>query len=331
MLNNSFNQNVTKFSIGINLIAILSSSLGILFNFILIIILIHYGKFTKHSNKNNSRRIGLVHSINTYIHLIGILSTLLLMCIQTFYSDLYGKKYDENFIPWHCHILAYLMTSFAAGVYGSCFLQALFRFWRITKSSRSRFQKLPFHIQLIFTHWIFIMLLLLPTLPRTIYISSDHFCLTPFDDRLTAAYTSIITAIIPVIGISIIYIKIIFYIKHHSQAKKRWKHIKRDVLIIRRILFLVIIILQTSSAGIILWILTFFDKRLHPYFYRLLRFIIILCMIICSMALLIVSPQLKRALRSKNPNDQSRSYTKKPNTSSNNMEEIAPFETLTTL
>ncbi|CAF1420709.1 unnamed protein product [Adineta steineri] len=132
MLNNSLNQNVTKFSISINLIAILSSSLGILFNFILILILIHYGKFTKYSNKNNSRRIGLVHSINTYIHLIGILWTLLLMCIQTFYSDLYGEKYDENFIPWHCHILAYFMTTFAAGVYGSCFLQALFRFWRIT-------------------------------------------------------------------------------------------------------------------------------------------------------------------------------------------------------
>ncbi len=167
---------------------------------------------------------------------------------------------------------------------------------------------------------------LLPIFPRSIYISSDNFCLTPFDDRWSAAYISLITAVLPVIGIFILYIKIVIYMKYHLQSKKQWRRIKREILIIRRILFLVIIILQTSSTGIILWILTFFDKRLHPIFYRLLRFLMILCMIICSITLLMVSPQLKRAIRLNR--QRKNTVIRQQTISSNNMEEITPLETL---
>jgi len=317
MLNSTLNQTSTSLGTIVILIGIVLSSIGILFNFIIIICFINYGKFLKHSNKNTSRRIGLLHSINTYIHLIGILSTLLIMCIRTLYGDLYLKKRDENSISWHCHFLGYLLSLFGGGVYGSCFLQAIFRFWRIIISYRGLFQNLSFHILFIFTHWIFLIILLLPILSRSIYISSDHFCLSPFDDRWTAAYISLITVIIPVTGIFIVYIKIGIYMKNHLQTRKQRKRMKNDILIIRRIFFLVIIILQTSSTGIILWILTFFSQRLHLLFYRFLRFLLILCMILCSITLLILSPQLKRALRL----NRRKHSIPNPKTSSNNMEE----------
>jgi hypothetical protein len=321
MLNNTLTQNLTSFGSIIIPISILLSSLAIIFNLILVIFLIHHGQFTKHSNKNNSRRIGLLHSVNTYIHLIGILSTLLIMCIRTLIGDLYEKEYS---ISWKCHFLAYLICLFAAGVYGSCFLQAIFRYWRVILPSLSLFQKLSFHIRLILSHWILIIILLLPVIPRSIYIPSDHFCFSPFDDRWTAVYISLITAIIPVIGIFILYIKIIIYMKHHLQTKRQWRRVKRDISVIRRILLLVIIILQTSSTGIILWILTFFNNRLHSIFYRLLRFSIIICMIICGITLLMVSPQLKRALRLNHRKYKSKSSVQKQNSSSNYIEETVP-------
>ncbi|CAF3756973.1 unnamed protein product [Rotaria sordida] len=326
MLNSTFNHNFTSFGSTIIFIAILLSSIAIIFNFIIIIVLIRHGKFIKCSKKHHSRRIGLVHSINTYIHLIGILSTLIIMCIRTLYGDLNREKRDKRIISWYCHFLAYLLSLFGAGVYGSCFLQALYRFWRIVTPNRDFFQNLYFHIQLILGHWAFIIILLLPIRSRSVYISSDHFCLSPFDDRWTAAYISLITAIIPVTGILILYIKIVIYMKKNLQTKKQWRRVKRDISTIRRILVLVIIILQTSSTGIILWILTFFYKSLHPLFYRLLRLLIILCMIICSITLLMLSPQLKRAFRSSNRKQLKKQFTSKKRMSSNNIEEITPIE-----
>ncbi|CAF2911787.1 unnamed protein product [Rotaria sp. Silwood2] len=328
MLNGTFNHNLTSSGITIIFIAILFGSIGIIFNFVIIIILIRHGKFTKCSKKHHSRRIGLLHSINTYIHLIGILSTLITMCIRTLYGDLYQEKRNENFVSWHCHLLGFLMSLFGAGVYGSCFLQALYRFWRIVIPNRDLFQNLYFHIQLILAHWLFIIVLLLPILSRSIYISSDHFCLSPFHDRWTAAYISLITAVIPVTGILVLYIKIVIYMKYKLQTKKQWRRIKRDISTIRRVLLLVIIILQTSSTGIILWILTFFYKSLHPLFYRLLRFLMILCMIICSVTLLMVSPQLKRAFRSSSHKQLQIRYASKKHMPLTNIEEITPIENL---
>ncbi|UJR32050.1 hypothetical protein I4U23_019517 [Adineta vaga] len=267
------------------LIAVILSILGIIFNFILILFFLNYGKFTKYSTKTNGRRVGLLHSINTYIHLIGILVTLLLMCIQTLRRDLYENKYKENHVPQYCHFLAYLMPLFASGIYGSCFLQALFRFWRIMLPKRKVFQNLYFHILLIIFHWITIILLLLPSFYYSVYIESDHICLIPFDRILPAIYIACMTVIIPVTGLFILYMKLILYIKHLSQNRKRLKSIKRDALLVRRIFLLVIIIVQTSSAGIILWIVTLIDQRFLSLFYRLLRFTIILSMILCSIAL----------------------------------------------
>jgi hypothetical protein len=239
------------------------------------------------------------------------------MCIRTFYGDFNRQNREKIFIFWHCHFLAYLLSLFAAGVYGSCFLQAVFRFWRIMMSNQGLFQSLSFHLLFIFLHWICILILLLPTYSRSIYISSDHFCLSPFDDRWTAGYISLITAIIPVTGIFILYMKIVLYMKNHFQTKKQRKRMKHDLSIIRRIFFLVIIILQTSTTGIILWILTFFYPNLHLLFYRLLRLSLVVCMIICSMTLLILSPQLRRTLRANSRKHQKNNQ----NISSNMIEE----------
>ncbi|CAF4581214.1 unnamed protein product [Rotaria sp. Silwood1] len=329
MLNNTLDHNLTSFRSTIILVAIFFGSIAIMFNFIIIIYLIRHGKFAKYSKKQRSRRVGLLHSINTYIHLIGLLATLVIMCIRTLYGDLYQEKRGENFISWHCHFLGYLMSLFGAGVYGSCFLQALYRFWRIITPNRDLFQNLCFHIHLILVHWIFIITLLIPILSRSVYISSDHFCLSPFNDRWTAAYISLITAVIPVTGIFILYIKIVIHMKHNLQTKKQWRRMKRDISTIRRILLLVLIILQTSSTGIILWILTFFYKSFHPLFYRLLRFLMILCMLICSITLLMVSPELKRAFQSSSHKQlKKRYYTSKKQTSLNNTNEITQIQNI---
>lgn len=289
-------------SLGSNLIVtgIIIGSGGIVLDLTFIGMLLYGGKPDNHSARSfSSGRIGLLHSVNTYVHLIGVLITLLLMCIRTLSGDLHGTTYGETDAPWHCYLLAYCMSLFAAGVYGSCFLQALFRYWRIVLSSRTDLQKVSLHVGLIAGHWIFIALSLLPAFRSYVYIVSDHICLTPADDIVAAAYTATVVTVVPVTGLLILYVKIIRYLKHFSYNRRLRRRIRRDVFLIRRILILVIIIVQTSSSGIVLWLFVLIDRRFLSLFYRQLRFVIIVCMVICSVALFAVSPHLNSAARSR--------------------------------
>jgi hypothetical protein len=73
MLNNTFNQDSISLGTIIILIAIILSSIGILFNLIIIIFLIHRDKFLKHSNKNNSHRIEILSNIRFLLILCIVL------------------------------------------------------------------------------------------------------------------------------------------------------------------------------------------------------------------------------------------------------------------
>jgi hypothetical protein len=103
---------------------------------------------------------------------------------------------------------------------------------------------------------------------------------------------------------------------------------KRDVLTIKRIFLLVIVLLSTSSAGVILWLLMFIQKHMHPLSYRLLCFMVEIGMLICSITLLIVSPQLKRALQSTSFYRQQKYSNNKSNSSLNktNEDEVKSVE-----
>lgn len=284
----SLGTNILLFSIYIDCIAMLV-------NFSLLIIFIHRLRSMEQSRRSTSHRIGLYHTMNTYIHLIGILITIFLMELRIFYKDFYLKDQSSSLSSWDCYLLSHLFSFFAGGVYGSCFLHAIFRYCRIMHSNR-RLQNPTCHFLLILIHWFLLNLLLFPTLFRSNYIPVEHLCFIPIDDRYTTAYLALIITIIPVSGTTIFYIKIIRFMKHRRERKR----LKNDAFTIRRIFFLIFTIFQTSSAGIFLWISTFFQENLHQLFYRLFLLLIILCMFIVSIGLLFVSPQLRQILKSNN-------------------------------
>ncbi|CAF3704911.1 unnamed protein product [Rotaria sp. Silwood1] len=299
-LNTSSYQDLTFIATTFTIITIALACLTIYLDSVILFRLIYYGKLKKRSTKSRSRRIGLLHSMNTYIHIIGGTTTFLIMSIQTLFGDLYLYNKEEMSPSWHCRLLNYLTSMFPAGIYGSCFLQALFRFWRIIKPHQRSYRKFSFHIRLIGLHWILIIILSIPVWFRSVYLSSENFCLNRFSDTWSSVYISVTSVAIPVCSIIIVYLKIVLYMRHSWQSRKRWRRMKRDVATIRRIIILVIVLLNTSSAAIILWLLMFIQKRMHPLSYRLLCFMVEIGMLACSIALLVVSPQLRRALKSTN-------------------------------
>lgn len=299
MQNFSSNLNIKYLAISFTIVTIILAILTILFTSFILYRLISFIKYRQERlSKSQSRRIGLLHSVNTYIHILGGVIIFFVMSTRTFYGDLFLKEfYLTNSSPsWHCRLVNYFMSMFASGIYGSCFLQALFRYWRIMYPYKRIYRKYSFHLRLILFHWILTLILSIPVWFRSVYILGENFCLNRFTDTYSSIYISTIAVVIPVTSITFVYIKIIFFLKYHWQTRKRWRRMKRDILIIKRILLLVFVLLNVSTAAIILWLLMFIQQRLHPLSYRILCLISTLGMTIFSLTLLIVSPPLKRAL-----------------------------------
>ncbi len=111
-----------------------------------------------------------------FIRLIHI-TIFLLMSSWTLYGNFYLYNKEEIAVSWHCRLLNYFMSMFASGIYGSCFFQSLFRFWRVIKSDQILYRKFSFHFWLIVSNWLFILILSLPVWFRSIYVSSENFFL----------------------------------------------------------------------------------------------------------------------------------------------------------
>lgn len=326
IFNISSDENLKTIARTFTIITIILTCLTILLDTTIIFHLISYIKFTRRYSKCTSRRIGLLHSINTYIHIIGETSIFLLMSIRTLYGDLHIVDKKEFSPSWHCRLLNVLMSMFASGIYGSCFLQSLFRFWRIMKPEERLYRKISFHFRLIYFHWILILIFSIPVWFRSVYLSKENFCLNHFTDTYSSIYISITSVCIPVLSIIYIYFRIVLYMKHNWQSRKRWRRMKKDISTIKRIILLIFVLLNVSGAAIILWLLMFIQKRLHPLSYRLLCFIIAISMFICSITLLIVSPQLKRTLRITNSYNREQYLNEKKINRSANLEQILQLE-----
>ena len=249
-------------------------------------------------SKSSSRRIGILHSMNSYVHLLGNTLLFLFISLRTLFTE--SSSDHETKLPlsqWHCRLLNYLICIFTAGIFGSCFCQSLFRFWRLTQPNQSRFRKFSFHLRLMIGHWLLILLLSVPLWFRSVSVSSENFCVNQMDDIWPLVYVSCTSLIIPIVSIIIVYAKIILFIKNHSRKPHQSTHVKRDVPVIRRILLLICVLLSTSSVVIILWFLATVHRNLHPLAYRLFSLLSVIGMLMYSITFLIAFPQVRRALR----------------------------------
>lgn len=296
--NTSSNQYFKTAATTLTIITTIIATLTIILNLFILILLFYYGKLRKRFSKSNSRRIGLLHSINTYIHIIGGTTIFLVMSIQTLYGDAKIHNKIDSPPSWHCRLLNYFLVIFSAGIYGSCFLHALFRFWRIIKPNKHLFQTFAFHVQLIIIYTISIMIIFIPIWFRSFYVPSENYCVNRYNDRWSLLYVIIISIAVPVFGIIIVYLRIVLFMKTNWQSRKRLKRMKREISTIRRIILFVTVVLTIGSAAVVVWLLTLIQKRLGTLAYRLLCFVSQISLLACSITLFAVSPQFIRALQS---------------------------------
>lgn len=289
MMNQSdiFNQQSSKvFNTSLILSIVAIAWFTLLFDFFVIIRLTCCDRSKYETVSSVSRRIGLLHSKTTYIHLIGNTLTFLFIALRSPTRDRL----------WFCHIANYCFALFTAGIYGSSFCQSLFRYWRITRPNPSLFRQYSFHRYLCITHWIFLFCISTPMGLRSMWISDQETC---FDDLWSIMYISFVCVIPPVIGNLVIYIKVIVFLHENCRNKIRAKNSQRNASIIRRILILLLTLLITSIGMMIIWPLVVTDGRFLRLSHRFIALTVEIDMFICSIIFVVVSPQLRKILKRK--------------------------------
>lgn len=289
------------FAVSLTIVTMIVAWLTIVFEVFILSTVICSRHLGKSTSNNASRRIGLLHSMNSYLHLLGNTLIFLFISLRTLFSESYSSSSNKpTKFPmslWHCRLLNYLTCIFTAGIFGSCFCQSLFRFWRLTKPRQSVFRKFSFHLSLMIGHWLLILVLSGPLWFRSVSVSSENFCVNQIHVLWPVIYVCITSLVIPVVSIIIVYIKIILFIQSQSHVSQKLSRVKRDVFVIRRIVLLVCVLLSTSSLAIALWLLASIHPNLHPLAYRLFSLVSVMGMLTYSITFVVAFPQLRRTIR----------------------------------
>jgi hypothetical protein len=151
--------------------------------------------------------------------------------------------------------------------------------------------------------WVIYTLIFLPThfWPTDVIYRLyplDYYCGIPYDKTGGLAYMAVAIYMLPVILISIIYARLIFFIRHqtsHTVQLGPRNRTQRDFLVTRRILFIVNALTVTGFFNVLFFIVTSIKPSFSGSFYMYRIQWMIPAVVVCglSIALLITTPQLK--------------------------------------
>ena len=168
---------------------------------------------------------------------------------------------------------------------------------------------------MIVVQWILGFLIQLPLYmwPIPIYTlyNKDYFCGIPYEKLGCIAYAGMSIYMNPVILLTIIYARLMYFIHHQSPQllqTRQGKKMQRDFIIARRILFLVNVLILPGLPNVVLSIMSGVDPNIAGayYMYRIQWLGITFSVFILSFALVIITPQLKAlaATGAVNPENQ---------------------------
>jgi hypothetical protein len=274
--------------------------LTIVFDIFILCCLISSDRMKNYSSRSKTRRIGFLHSINTYIHLAGNTLALLFMSLRTVSADIVSIVHTTTLkATWHCHLLHYITILFTAGSFASCLCQSLFRFWRITQPNRSLFRQYRFHRRLLITQWILVVLVSIPIGLRSVYISSANVCFNHYNDTWPSFYFISLCIILPIVTSMIVYVRVIVYVRTYHRKRASLKYVRRHMPMIRRIIILIVVQILTACVILLVWPCDFIFTHVRSWTYPLFNFVMTCNLLIYSLVFIIVSPQLRRIMQCK--------------------------------
>ncbi|CAF1181566.1 unnamed protein product [Adineta ricciae] len=281
-------------SVAFTLVTLISSGLALMITFIMIIMMFVYLR--------SNRDIAFFLMINTYLAMFVFSFLVFFVNIYVFKADLYGFPTLDTSQLNTCLLRGFLIYVAFACCYMSFVLQAFYRFTRVVYHKQRIFQSFIFYIVCILLQWIMCSTLLLPpylwSSPVYGLYKNDYYCGMLYQYLGALTYSGIVMYISPVIFLTLIYAHLVFFIRHQTSnmlQTQQMRSAQRDFTVIRRIIFIVNTLTLPGVPNCTFTLMTSIDPSISGfyYMYRIQWLLPAVAVFIFSIALVIITPQLK--------------------------------------
>ncbi|CAF1272116.1 unnamed protein product [Didymodactylos carnosus] len=232
----------------------------------------------------------------------------IVMCAAYFSIYVYILKNDLSVNDGHnnygndplCPLRTYLFFSGASLLYLSYCLQALNRLIHVVFPNKSWLQKsFIFYITLIVIQWILGFLIALPYYMwgKMVYITTELFCLIPFQDPLAIMLAAMTIYGIPLTILSIMSFWIWSYVHgHRHNTIQRQTTVNREFVMLKRMLIPLFALTVLGVPYLTLFTITWINHKQLPLTYltyRLSYLFIAIGLGTVNMITLLLTPKLK--------------------------------------
>ena len=223
-----------------------------------------------------------------------------MMLVMYFYNLLGNVHFPIVFDDRWCRIRAYLTHVCFCAFYHSFVLQATFRLFRIVFYRYQFLQSFALFFSSIVIQWILSFLFILPNFFFNDFqhLRREFNCWIELTNIRGLILATIFIYHNPLMMIFIIYIRIILYTRRvkHLQ-RQRQKSNRRDLIILKRIVLLGLITIGIGLPTIIVVLIYIITKFIIPFAYHIQGLSISLGVLIGSVSLIFINPQIQRVFR----------------------------------
>lgn len=248
-----------------NLISTIANLLALLISSFILCFIIYRINRLKLYHTNFCKEVPIILSINTLcLIILRSLLQFLDIDLNTIKRNYFCQVEYEN--SFSCQFRGYLLLSIHATLYWSYALHAFYRFIRVIFPKKNCLHHLSIYIYLFIPSQFFISFISIFPLFRgfnVIYLlPNEPYCTVSYDKLPSLIYMPIVAFVLPLMVISICYIFILWK-TIHTQVLTRKN--RRDYLVLRRII-IILVILSGVSLPLIIDLFIYLPKGyLDPY------------------------------------------------------------------
>ncbi len=241
--------------------------------------------------------VAILLTCNTYITLIGSSFMTLIITVYGIYGSLHPSVSSNDY---SCQLRSYINYIFICSFYYSCALQAIFRLLRVVFPKHKILKSINVFTIAIFIQWIIpIFYMLAYLLSHDLEYQPDICsCWLSFKNIRALSIAMAFVYGSPLIVMGLIYASIIRYIRRTVQTQQaRQISNKRDLLVVKRIMLLVLIAMGIGIPTAFLLIIYMINHSLTPLAYHIQALSLTAGLVFDSIVLGIVTPQVRNILK----------------------------------
>ena len=272
--------------IAFDIVDIIFFALSLLISVVLIVVIILH-------LKKNRRKVTMILICNSYIAIALVDCMMLIMAIYNFIGHLDSSR---NFNDVWCRVRTYFIFIGYCGFYYSFLLQASFRLFRVVFYKQKFLQSRPFFFLAIALQWILSSILPMTNLlPGDYeYLLTEFNCWFSFENVRGLLLALLVVYSIPIVSILLMYVHLLRFIRRANPVKRRQEGNKRDILVLKRIVILLLFTVAVGLPTAIILFIYIISKNVISYAYEIQGFGLSVAMLASAICFALISPELKQ-------------------------------------